>query len=301
MAIESTPKMDPTYTNRYRVSGGHPSYAWTSAAASFNPPMKDPDRFAAAMRHPGYPLTAAYDPAWVFEMSMGPVCLWLLEGLTGNMTLAPGMRVLDLGCGTAATSIFLAREFGVEVWATDLWIDPEDNRARIAEAGLGEAVHALRAEAHGLPFEPSFFDTIISIDAWHYFGTDVRYLAYLIDFLRPDGALGVVVPANAVDPDDPGSSPPPAALAAELGADWYTFRSVEWWRRHWSRAPGVAIDLAEMAPHGREDWLRHVEASEAHYGLPAAAQLDGRLLASETGAHFGFCRLVARRSPAPPG
>jgi len=36
------------------------------------------------------------------------------------LTLRPGMRVLDLGCGTALTSIFLAREYDVEVWATDL-------------------------------------------------------------------------------------------------------------------------------------------------------------------------------------
>ena len=29
------------------------------------------------------------------------------------------MRVLDLGCGRAMSSIFLRREFGVQVWATE--------------------------------------------------------------------------------------------------------------------------------------------------------------------------------------
>jgi hypothetical protein len=29
--------------------------------------------------------------------------------------------VLDLGCGRASSSIFLRREFGVQVWAADLW------------------------------------------------------------------------------------------------------------------------------------------------------------------------------------
>ena len=42
--------------------------------------------------------------------------------------LEPGMRVLDLGCGKGLSSIFLAKEFGVQVWAADLWtplvIDP---------------------------------------------------------------------------------------------------------------------------------------------------------------------------------
>jgi cyclopropane fatty-acyl-phospholipid synthase-like methyltransferase len=36
------------------------------------------------------------------------------------MNLQPGMRVLDLGCGRALSSIFLHREFGLQVWAADL-------------------------------------------------------------------------------------------------------------------------------------------------------------------------------------
>jgi cyclopropane fatty-acyl-phospholipid synthase-like methyltransferase len=35
----------------------------------------------------------------------------------GRVDLPPGSRVLDLGCGNALASIFLAREFGVRVVA----------------------------------------------------------------------------------------------------------------------------------------------------------------------------------------
>jgi cyclopropane fatty-acyl-phospholipid synthase-like methyltransferase len=35
------------------------------------------------------------------------------------MEFKPGMRVLDMGCGKALTSIFLANEFGVTVFAND--------------------------------------------------------------------------------------------------------------------------------------------------------------------------------------
>ena len=92
-----------------------------------------------------FPRSNGYDPDWVMENQMGPNALWLIEWLCGEMDLKPDMRVLDLGCGTAMTSIFLAREFDVRVWATDLWIGPDENWERVCDAGLGDRVFPLRA------------------------------------------------------------------------------------------------------------------------------------------------------------
>ena len=36
------------------------------------------------------------------------------------MDLKPGMRVLDLSCGKAISSIFLEKEFVLQVWAAGL-------------------------------------------------------------------------------------------------------------------------------------------------------------------------------------
>ncbi len=69
-----------------------------------------------------YVRSNSYDPNWVVENQMGPNALGLTEALTEIMPIEPGMKVLDLGCGKAMSSIFLAREFRVSVWATDLWI-----------------------------------------------------------------------------------------------------------------------------------------------------------------------------------
>ncbi|MCB2061568.1 MAG: methyltransferase domain-containing protein [Novosphingobium sp.] len=264
--------------------------------------MQDREAFEAAMRHPRYPRSSAYCPKWVFSNSMGgPINLWLAEELAARMDFLPGQRVLDLGCGSATSSIFLGREFGVEVWAADLWIDPHANRQRIVEAGLDKSVFALSAEAHRLPFARGFFDAIVSIDAYHYFGTEVRYLSYLSQFLRPGGRIGIVVPANGVDPDDPGSEPPKAGPAAEIGADWYTFRSPRWWWRHWSRTPAVAVELAEMIEGGLDDWRQTLDAATALYGaLPALAELDARLLEDEAAQALGFCLVVASRRPDAP-
>ena len=78
------------------------------------------------------------------------------------------MRVLEMGCGTAISSIFLAREFGVQVWAADLWVPSHQNFRRISESGLLEQVYAIHGEARAYPFQHDFFDAVVSVDSYHY-------------------------------------------------------------------------------------------------------------------------------------
>src|SRR5689334_1466223 len=127
------------------------------------------EELAAAVRLPEFPRAAKYEPTWMLENLMGPNAVWLTEALTERMELRPGMRVLDLGCGRAISSIFLAREFGVQVWATDLWIAASDNWQRIRAAGVEQRVFPIHAEAHSLPYADDFFDALFSVDAYHYF------------------------------------------------------------------------------------------------------------------------------------
>jgi len=277
----------------------HPSHGWQHTLLPMPPGMELAAAFHEAMNHPSYPLSAAYDPRWIFANAMGPIPTWLLEDLAPHMHFEPGQRVLDLGCGGAATSIMLARDFGVEVVAADLWIEPEDNAARIAEAGVAGQVAAIRAEARSLPFEHGSFDAVVSIDAYHYFGTEMRYLSYLAQFLKPGGRIGIVVPGNAVDPDEDGAVPLPDFLAQAFGADWYTFRNAQWWRRHWSRTQCVDVEVSGMVEGGRESWLRHGKAAMAWSERAAAHLVDEGLLECEAGQTLGFCKLVARRNDKP--
>jgi len=272
----------------------HESSAWTSYLnrGGRDEPV-DAEAFRECMRHAEYPRASAYDPVWAHRNHMGPSVLWLTEALAQVLPLAPGMRVLDLGCGSAISSIFLAREYGVQVWAADLWIDPSANRARIEEAGVGDRVFPIEAEAHALPFAHGYFDALVSIDAYHYFGTDVRYLSYAAQFVRPRGHIGIVVPGNTIDPDD---LPAELVARAPFAADYFTFRSAEWWARHWSRTCGVAVTHAEMLAGGWDLWHQHARANEAWDGIPLAETGDGPLLLSEHGTHLGFARVVARRT-----
>ena len=68
------------------------------------------DELREKLAHDAYPRSNGYDPRWVIDNQMGPNALWLMEALTQAMPIERDMKVLDLGCGRAITSIFLARE-----------------------------------------------------------------------------------------------------------------------------------------------------------------------------------------------
>lgn len=228
------------------------------------------------MDHPDYPRASAYDPVWVWHHHMGPNVLWLTEALMSVVELRPGARVLDMGCGTAISSMFLAREFGVEVWAADLWIDPTDNLRRVEEAGLSDAVFPLRVEAGNLPFADGFFDALISVDSYHYFGMADDYLATYARLARPGGRIGIVVPGRVAD------------IAY---SDDETFRSPAWWKQHWSSGL-VEVETADTVPNGWDLWMRFVEASAAWDGQDTiVGQPDAQLLLDNP--DLTFTRLVA--------
>jgi SAM-dependent methyltransferase len=203
------------------------------------------------------------------------------------------MRVLDLGCGTAISSIFLAREFGVQVWAADLWISPDDNARRVAETDVADRVFPISVEAHTLPFGAGFFDAVLSIDSYHYYGTDVRYLAYLARVARAGAPIGIVVPGDSEDRDEMPADV--AALEPALpGRDYFTFRSDRWWRRHWEMSGVVDVELADMHPHGWDDWYRWCEVGAAWEGTAPEQSGDAALILTESGRSLGFTRVVGR-------
>jgi SAM-dependent methyltransferase len=224
-----------------------------------------------------FPRSSRYDPQWIIENEMGPNVLWLTEFLGEAMELRPGMRILDLGCGKALSSIFLAREFGVQVWATDLWISATDNAGRIRAANLENRVFPLHADARELPFADEFFDAIISIDAFEYFGTDVLFLPSLIRRLKPGCQIGVV---NA------GVQQEIESLPEEWPADFCTFHTSAWWRHHWTITRCVEVEMADDLPEGRDLWLRWHQA---------IGVTDDLYLTSPAGENLTFNRIIGRR------
>jgi SAM-dependent methyltransferase len=246
-----------------------------------------------------FPRSASYDPEWVLENLMGPNVLWLAESLSQAMELKPGMRVLDMGCGKAVSSIFLAKEFGLQVWATDLWIAARENWRRVCEAGVEQLVFPVHAEAHALPFADGFFDAVVSLDAYHYFGTDDLYLGrHFAPLVRPGGQIGIVIPGLVREFD----GDPPEHLVPFWAREWemWSFHSPDWWRRHWVKTGLVAVEVADLVPEGWQRWLDWDEASlELGFVPEAFAEFQPKwieTMRTDAGRNLGFARIVARRS-----
>lgn len=244
-----------------------------------------------------FPKSSRYEADWMLDGQMGPNALWLLEYLCEAMPLSPGMRILDLGCGRAMTSVFLAREYEARVCAVDLWIEPDDNWKRVAAAGCANSVLPVRAEAHALPFAADYFDAIVSIDAYQYFGTDDLYLNYLSRFVRPGGAIGIVVPGLTAPFDSgiPAHLREPQANGKVFWEDeCRTFKTATFWRELWAHNASVTEVRADTQPDGWRHW-RDFEAALERSGKGLFPS-DAEALDRDQGRFIGFHRLVARRS-----
>jgi SAM-dependent methyltransferase len=233
-----------------------------------------------------FPRSSRYHPDWVLtNASGGANVLWLAEWLTTALDLRPGMRVLDLGCGRAASSIFLRREFGVQVWACDLWFSASENIRRIQDAGVADGVFPLHVDSRALPFAADFFDAIVCLDAFNYFGTDDLYLNYLAHFVKVDGLVAIAGAGLMQEID----GPIPDHLREFWTVDAWSLHSSAWWRRHWERTGILDILVADSMPDGWQVWLDWHRT-----GFPDNA-VEINTIEADHGRYFGYVRVVGRR------
>lgn len=133
--------------------------------------------------------------AFLNENMMGPNAWLLAEELTEHLPLKKGMRVLDLGCGRGLTSVFLAEKFEVEVFAVDLWTSATENYNRFKQENVSHLTVPMQFNALQLPFAEGFFDAIVSIDSYHYFGNNDTYFEKILKpILKKDAIVAIAFP-----------------------------------------------------------------------------------------------------------
>ena len=204
-----------------------------------------------------FPKTDTFPLHIVRERSMGPNPLKLCEELLDTANIPRGSVVLDLGSGAGLTSALMAREYGFTVFAADLWSTPGDNMRFFESLGLtNRQIVPLKADATALPFATEFFDAVVSIDSYNYFGRDPEYLgAHLLPLVKHGGELDFAIPGMVRDCHDD----LPSCLLASWTPDLLNYmHDIPWWRRIFEQTPEAEIlDIREMActAEAWADWL----------------------------------------------
>lgn len=212
-----------------------------------------------------YEKACKYDPHFIKENIMGPNPMKLLEELLAAYPIRQGSTVLDLGCGRGVTSIFMAKDYGLRVFATDLWITATENKKRFDSMGLTqEQIVPIHAEAHDLPYAEEFFDAAVCVDSYHYFGCDETYLGtHLLPLVKHGGSLLFIVPG--FKKEFPGDLPP-ELLLSWTKEDLGTLLDCSHWKAILQKTPGVEIcSIYEMEGFQDcwDDWL----ACENEYAI----------------------------------
>ena len=219
---------------------------------------------------------------------MGPNPVKLEEELLLDHKIPEGAVVCDLGSGQRLTSVFLAKEYGFTVYAADLWSDPEENRAFFDEMGLTrEQIVPVKADAENLTFEKEFFDAVVSIDSYNYFGRDSRYLdEKLLPFVKSGGYLYIAIPGMKKDCHE--------NLPQEFLLSW-TPEQLDYMHdvRYWRDIVGKSCDAEIVSVHEMEsneevwaDWLRQ----ENEYAVG-----DRKSMEAGGGKYLNFIAIVMRK------
>ena len=223
------------------------------------------------------------------EYMMGPSSLRLLDELLCRCPEACGKgRLLDLGCGEALSSIFVAGETEAElVFATDLWISATDNMKRIVENGLEARIIPIHADALALPFADDFFDTIVSVDAYHYFGcADGIFAEKILPLVKPGGHILICIPGLHCEPQGEMKS-----LMHEWAEDDESmFHTVEWWKEHLEKDCAVKVEIKAYESNCFDEAWNDWYATGHEY-----AERDKEFLCKGLGSVLNFVMLDVKR------
>ena len=231
------------------------------------------------------PFTDRYDRQFLIDTMMGPNAMRITEELAGRLPIIPGMRILDLGCGTGISSILLAEKHGATVFAADLWIPPTENAERFTRLGLDSTIIPLSIDAtKEIPFAHGYFDMIVSVDAWQYFGCNEDMLPKLLPFLKKRGLIAVVVP-GFIDHYDEGNLP--KEVEPFWAPNWY-FHPLNWWKTLWEKEPRLKItSVREMDSCGKA-WDDFMEC-------PMAQEEMVPIMKAGAGHYFNLIELVGQK------
>lgn len=219
---------------------------------------------------------------------MGPNPIKLEEELLLDCKVSRGSVVCDLGSGQGLTSVFLVKEYGFTVYATDLWSDPVENQKFFNKMGLSnQQIIPVKADATNLPFEKEFFDAIISTDSYNYFGRDPEFLdKKLLPYVKHGGYIYIALPGMKKDCHND--------LPSELLLSWTPeqldyMHDLTYWKNIIIFCKGAkVISISEMESNEEvwNDWLKQ----ENPYAIS-----DRKAMNAGGGKYLNFISIVLQK------
>ena len=215
-----------------------------------------------------------YKKYFTKEYLMGPNSFRLLDELIRRSPEdANYKRTLDLGCGFALTSLFIANETSAKnVYALDLWVPASENYARIKANHLEDTIIPIHGNALDMPFAQDYFDAIVSVDSYHYFGCKKGVFAEkILPFVKKDGYVMIAIPGLKEYPQ--GELKELFTTWAE-GDDAELFQTVGWWETLLKEECGdqcsITVTEAECFDTAWQEWFD----SGHEYGIRDKEFLD---------------------------
>jgi len=180
-----------------------------------------------------------------------------LDHVCRKLRLAPGQRLLDIGCGWGALVIRAAERYGVDAVGITLSRNQyEFARERVEQAGLGHRIQIRLLDYRDLPADERF-DRIASIGMFEHVGLANlgAYFHQIHTLLKPGGIVMTHgITSASVDSRWVG-------LGAGEFIDRYVFPNGE--------LPHVSLAIRELSEAGLE--LADAESLRHHYALTLAA------------------------------
>ncbi len=163
-----------------------------------------------------------------------------LEHLCAQLALAPGERVVDLGCATGLISEYLSDRYDVHVTGMD-FARPAIAEARARTDHKSERLAFLVGDLNNIELKPGLFDVAISVDTLYFVTSLEQVVREIFQLVRPGGRVGIFW-SQKREPEQP-----PATLEADRTE---VARSIH--------AQGLTWQVREFTREARMLWERTV-------------------------------------------